>query len=441
VSVAVLVPRRADGGHRDRLWDYCRAWWESEYPGWEIVEGGDIGDPFSRSASINDAARRTSADVLVIADSDVIPPEVGAGVKVAAETGRAVLPFGQRVELNQRATGMVLDGFNGRWDVRQNVAHTWADHVSSCVVVPRALFDRVGGFDERFVGWSPEDRQFHHACRTLGGGVVRLPGIVFHLWHETSLRKKTTPEWLAGNAMWNRQGGIVDPGALASELAVRERPGGVLVVFVSNGRTDCLPRAIESFGEHLAGDIAARIVVDDSGDPDWHALIRHRWPDIEVCPTKGGTGFGGAYRRVWAEIAARGVPWAFVIEEDFVATRPVDLGAMQAVMDDRPNLVQMALRRQAWFPGELAVGGVIELNPDGYTDHDEHLEHREFVTTNPSLWRHEFVARHPWPKKPHSEAVFAREVFANPDAVSGYWGARGDDPWVIHDGERTGSGY
>src|SRR5690606_41550060 len=81
------------------------------------------------------------------------------------------------------------------------------------------------------------------------------------------------------------------------------------------------------------------------------------------------------------------------------------------------------------------------LNPDGYTDHDEHLEHREFVTTNPSLWRHEFVARHPWPKKPHSEAVFAREVFANPDAVSGYWGARGDDPWVIHDGERTGSGY
>ena len=75
---------------------------------------------------------------------------------------------------------------------------------------------------------------------------------------------------------------------------------------------------------------------------------------------------------MWATIAAYGLPWAFIVEDDFTAERSIDLAAMQQVMDDRPGLVQMALRRQAWSAPELEAGGVIEQHPDDYTDLPTH---------------------------------------------------------------------
>lgn len=442
MTVAVLVPRRSDGGHRDRLWTFCRAWLEEEHPDFEIVEGADLGEPFNRSASINDAASRTKAPTLAVMDSDVIvpPDQLNDAVKLAEETGQAVLAFSERVELNQRMTDRVLDGFDGRWDDRQSVVQRFKDHVSSCVVVPRALFERCGGFDERFVGWAPEDRAFHHVARVLGGGVLRVTGPVFHLWHEASRRNKRTAEFAAGSALVKHLWSIVRPDDMERHLTERQIPNGILQVFVTHGRPDCLTRAVPSFDQHLSGPVVRRVVVDDSGDPDFKAMIRLRWPDIDIIDTGGSKGFAGAYQKVWATIAAYGLPWAFIVEDDFTAERSIDLAAMQQVMDDRPGLVQMALRRQAWSAPELEAGGVIEQHPDDYTDLPTHLEHRRFFTTNPCLIRRELTAT-PWPKSSGSEAQFTRAVFADPNARSGYWGARTDAPWVIHDGPRTGRGY
>lgn len=443
MTVAVLVPRRSDGGHRDRLWEFARAWLETEHPDFDIVEGADLGDPFNRSASINDAARRApQADVYAVMDSDVVVPtdQLNDAVKLAQETDQAVLAFSERVELNQRMTDRVLDGFDGRWDDRSSVAARYKDHVSSCIVVPRALFESAGGFDERFEGWAPEDRAFHHVVRVLGGGVLRVAGPVFHLWHEASRRNKRTAEFLHGQALVKHLWSIVRPDDMERHLTERQTPDGVLVVYVTHGRPDCLTRAIPSFDEHLSGPIVRRVVVDDSGDPDFKAMIRLRWPDIDIIDTGGRKGFAGAYQKVWATIAAYGPPWAFIIEDDFTATRPVDLAEMQQVMDARPHLVQMALRRQAWSSPELAAGGVIEQHPADYEDHPTHLEHRRFFTTNPCLIRRDLTST-PWPKGSGSEASFARNLFADPDARSGYWGARADEPWVIHDGPRTGRGY
>lgn len=454
-SVAVLVPRRSDGGRRDELWRFCRAWWEREHPTWEIIEGHhDDGGMFNRGAAVNAAASRTDADVLVIADGDIViaPESVVAAVKVAAETGRAVLPYRRGdgyVPLTEQMTDRVLAGFDGNWTTGLSRGDRSPDHVSSCVVVPRSLWDRVGGFDERVEGWGPDDRIFHAKCRTLGGGVERLDGQVFHLWHPFSAERgnggrtyRRRPSWQAGRALWDRVESLTKPVDLERFLVDAKAPDGVLVVFVGNGRKECLGRAIPSFAAALDGPVMRSMIVDDSGDLDHHAWIRLHFPDHELVVTGGRSGFAAVYAMVWWQIMAVGLPWAFVIEEDFTATRPIDLRVMQSAMVDNPHLVQMALRRQAWFPAELEAGGVVEQNPDAYTDTPTHLEHRLFTTTNPALWRRSFVAEHPWPQRPHSESIFAREVFAaDPDVRSGYWGHRSDDPWVIHDGERIGSGY
>jgi predicted glycosyltransferase involved in capsule biosynthesis len=54
---------------------------------------------------------------------------------------------------------------------------------SGVLAVPRALWDAVGGFDERFVGWGFEDLAFWSACTALAGGFERIPGRMIHLWH------------------------------------------------------------------------------------------------------------------------------------------------------------------------------------------------------------------------------------------------------------------
>jgi hypothetical protein len=187
VNTVILVPRRSDGGHRDRLWDFCRKWWLNNHPDWPIIEGASPDGPFNRSAAINDAARQAGAwDVAVVLDTDVIvnPECVQVAVNTAATSGRMVITHRERVDLSRRGTEQVLAGYRGPWRTRTMVERVWGSSDSSCVAIPRTLWDEVGGFDERFVGWGYEDTAFVITCERATGPVVKLDGEVFHLWHK-----------------------------------------------------------------------------------------------------------------------------------------------------------------------------------------------------------------------------------------------------------------
>lgn len=184
-TIRICVPRRADGGWRDRLWAFTRPKWAEL--GLPIVEGASPDGPFNRSAACNDAARG-EWDVAVFIDADVLiePPQVWQGIE-QAQTGPTVLAFTRYVGLNRAITERILDGMAGpnpEWDLHSRFRS--AHHESSVVVVPRAAFDEVGGFDERFVGWGQEDVAFAQAIRVMVGPLQRIIGPVWHLWHARS---------------------------------------------------------------------------------------------------------------------------------------------------------------------------------------------------------------------------------------------------------------
>lgn len=189
MNVVVLVPRRPDGGHRDRLWEFCRARWERFHPEWRIVEGEHLDGPFNRSAAVNAAARAAGVwDVALIVDADVVPDprSVEAAARVAAETGRMVVAHDERIMVSRRGTDKVLRGFSGSWRANQMVEKIWYDSVSCAVAVTADLFRDVRGFDERFVGWGREDTAFRIACEAFAGPMLRVAGETFHLWHPVS---------------------------------------------------------------------------------------------------------------------------------------------------------------------------------------------------------------------------------------------------------------
>lgn len=231
----------------------------------------------------------------------------------------------------------------------------------------------------------------------------------------------------------------------------------ILLLVITDGRRDCVERAIPSAQENLRGPITRRVIYDDSGDEDYRQWLLQRFPAFEVVHhPHGRQGFGGAIRTAWRHIGLCHERYVFHLEDDFTFNRPIDLQAMMLVLENEPNLVQLALRRQPWNDAERDSGGIIEQHPDAYLEvkawgHPRAirevqtdwawLEHRQFFTTNPSLYRRALCARG-WPDGAQSEGHFTHQLLEDPELRFGFWGARDSGEWVTHIGDvRAGTGY
>jgi hypothetical protein len=194
MGAVILVPRRADHGERDAIWEWVRRWWDV-WTGLPVIEGWDEGEaPFNRSRALNRAAGAAGGWlVAVVIDADVIvaPGLVERAITRACATGAPVQAYTDRFHLGPVGTTMIL----GREPLSVNLRfppHHWVgpDHLrvhdscSGALVVTRTLWDKVGGFDERFVGWGFEDQGARLAFETLSGHtLVRTIGALYHLHH------------------------------------------------------------------------------------------------------------------------------------------------------------------------------------------------------------------------------------------------------------------
>lgn len=218
------------------------------------------------------------------------------------------------------------------------------------------------------------------------------------------------------------------------------------LMVMTDGRANCLERTLESLDQVVAfprGELF-RVVINDCPDPAYGEWLAGLGFDLIVPPLRRKRGFGGAIQAGWDTMRAAGVEWVFHLEDDFQFQRHVDVGAMRRVLQEQTHLVQMALKRQPWNEAEKEAGGIVELNPDAFTEatdgFHQWVEHRLFFTTNPSLY-HSDLMELGWPDGEFSEGKFTQRVLAGQGSF-GYWGRKWDPPWVLHIGdERVGTGY
>lgn len=184
MHVAVLIPRRPDYGRRDQLAEWTQARWGDLHPDFEVIEGHHLEGPFNRSAAINSAAAQADdADVFVVADCDsfVDAGQLRRAIDRAMSSGQVTFAYDRFAYLSRSMSDAIMDGFAGDW--WPGVEWTLAGTCSSMVVIPGDLWRELGGCDEGFVGWGGEDVALSLALQTLGGGMQREPGEVWHLWH------------------------------------------------------------------------------------------------------------------------------------------------------------------------------------------------------------------------------------------------------------------
>ena len=180
-DVPILVPWRTDNGSRADVWSTIQehVWRESR-----VVVGSSPEGSFNRSAAINNAAELAGDwDVAVIADADsfVPPAQLSAAIQFARDSGNLVYPYTLWLSIDPHevdnfwATGVLPDS-------KTRIVHLGT--VSSVLVVPRKVWDKVNGFDENFTGWGYEDMAFDQAVRVLTGEPRRMADRVFHIEHK-----------------------------------------------------------------------------------------------------------------------------------------------------------------------------------------------------------------------------------------------------------------
>ena len=216
----------------------------------------------------------------------------------------------------------------------------------------------------------------------------------------------------------------------------------MLLLVMTDGRIECLTRAIESVDASVQGEFAYRVIHDDTGDKGYRRELQERYPEFTVIGQNSRQGFGGAIRSAWTWIRRNtDSHYIFHMEDDFVFNETVWLSRLSEILDTHPYIAQLAFKRQPWNDKEIAAGGIIEQDPDAFTDFEEWCEHRKFFTTNPCIYRRALLDIG-WPDGLNSEGMFGIKLLENPQLKFAFYGKKFDPPKVTHIGDkRVGKGY
>ena len=188
MTVSLIIPFASEDIRRLQIFDWVEMRWEDTCPGFEMCIGHDDPHDFNRSKARNKAFEESSGDIIVISDADTACPidNVLGGIKAVEEGAPWVIAHTEYHSLTEEYTdwlitqppGMMFKPpFESNWVMRNR-------SVAGVLVMRREDYERAGGYDERFEGWSYEDNAFQLAMDSRVGRHCRVFGPVLHLWHD-----------------------------------------------------------------------------------------------------------------------------------------------------------------------------------------------------------------------------------------------------------------
>lgn len=187
MSAALVIPFRDRG--RDPLRSANLAavlnWWQSSP--WPVYVVGDdrSGDAqFNRHIAYNRAATKTSADVLVYTEADMLIPfeQIEQAITMATTMPGLVVPFTQYRYLSEVDSGFARDGAQLASLTPERTMDDGRS-IGAVNAVSRDTLTAVGGYTERTEGNWYDDRIMHHAFDVCAGPTRWVDGPAFHLYH------------------------------------------------------------------------------------------------------------------------------------------------------------------------------------------------------------------------------------------------------------------
>ncbi len=157
--------------------------------------------PFNKSWGLNVGVRHAGQDIVALADGDLIVADGLAEAVAACRRGFAIAkPYRHVVDLDEASTVAVAAALEAGEPLPPDLAGrdrgVFGERIvlaGGVLVMRRDAYARLGGYDERFVGWGGEDDALTHRIeRTRTSTAETGMGVALHLAHERT--RDTTVE-------------------------------------------------------------------------------------------------------------------------------------------------------------------------------------------------------------------------------------------------------
>ncbi len=154
--------------------------------------------PFNKAKLLNLGARHASRDILLMCDADMIisGEALERTIAVIRKDLEFVRPYEHLIDLDANATGQYLSdeltphSEPSLGDVAPSDRSQFGEQLclaGGVFAIRKNAYERLGGFDERFMGWGGEDNAFSDLVqRHVPTAAVYRGGVAWHLWHPRS---------------------------------------------------------------------------------------------------------------------------------------------------------------------------------------------------------------------------------------------------------------
>ncbi|WP_028603911.1 glycosyltransferase family 2 protein [Ottowia thiooxydans] len=162
---------------------------------------------FNKAWGLNIGVRRSNAPVIVFTDADLLIPDMlPRSVEHCLRNTQMVKPYRQVLDLSPETTAHLRAGdqtalqrMPGTASTRQMQGET-APLCGGAFAIRRDAFLKLGGWDERFVGWGGEDDAFSYKVQRARLATLEFDdAIALHLHHPRSRDRETHAAQYASN--------------------------------------------------------------------------------------------------------------------------------------------------------------------------------------------------------------------------------------------------
>jgi len=131
----------------------------------------------------------------------------------------------------------------------------------------------------------------------------------------------------------------------------------LVLTLYTDGRFECLNQTIKSWERNLESAIMESILIDDSGDAAYSAvLVKHFDKKFDrVIRHQSRMGYLASITETWLYNLPPNAGYVLHLEDDFVLDRPFNAALIVELLRNYHHLAQMSLMRAPWAEEEVAV--------------------------------------------------------------------------------------